>query len=600
MKAEEPQGNDSKNSVQQKMRSFRLAGDRSFKLWHWLILFGGILIIVMMSLPPSNSGSGQSGWSRGPIVPPRISDPEEPSQVEVEIKRLENQEKLDQEKTLCSHYDRFKNDLHNKCKSYQSDFDARLSDFLSDFLRFLPESEIREVFKSTLDSVAVGASGDNELRNFEEYFPEAYKIVCSKMNDLIDENDATGTVSSERLQSAIRACDSGLTRLKESVCSAEKSLVTHMDFLCQEFGNKAKTFRTLDLGTINDRIKNINELSENIQKDIEARCEAAIAIAQNIQKKVKGRLRFHLETEMLMADVTAKLDRYLRNLDALFDGFLRNLPPLEVQKAFRSAHNGVAFIASSEGLCGWKTSVQLAYKMAYDKINETNRTEEAIAPILDEYIVVHIQEALNDYSLAFSQLTDSLILEERAFSTDLMLRCVNFQEAIEGLEVLSPEKLCAINLGIENFSENIRGVAKEKCITLVGITLEAIFAKATFSIMKKVAMRVLVPAMAKVAAKAIGTLSAAGTSAAVDGPLPIGDVVGGAIAIGGVIWLAADIYNVTQTLPNEIRTTMDNHIGGLEQELKRTMEANVEILRETLKNDAVANVKDLLSEINIK
>lgn len=609
MNTQEPQDNHSKTSVEQEMHSFRLSGDHCFKFWHWLVLLCGILIMWTISLLYHKNGSSCNDSSTGAsatsdttstpessqINPPKpIEDPREPSIEEIKRKQRLNEQRDLAEGLLHS----MRNNINATYRRYQHDIEVRLADFLEQ----LPPSEIYEVFKASPNNITVITLSDGKSCNFEKTFPQAYKIVCGKTKGSTKIHEATEPDPPERivhrLQNDIMTCKLDLAKLEESIHRMEQSFASDMNSGRQIFQNSIESLNLLDSTKCNAIISEINDLATKIQKDSEEKSKAAIAIAKNIQKNLKEYLLFRLETEKLTADVNVKLNRYLRNLDAIFDDFLQKLPPQKAQEAFQAAHDGVTFIASREGLCGWKTSAVLTYKMAYDKVKGTNRTEEAVAPILNEHIIIHIQEAVQAYESCFGDLLPSVKLEERAFTTDLMLRCANFQEVIEPLETLDSEKLKAINFGIANFSQGITELATEKSMTAIGIAVEAMLAKATFNTMKTVVMRLLVPALAKATARATGTLTAAGVSSIIDGPLPIGDIIGGAITIGGTVWLATDIYKVTKTLPHELRTTMNGHIAELEEGLKRTAEENVKTLHTTLKNDATGQVNALLLEMN--
>ena len=75
------------------------------------------------------------------------------------------------------------------------------------------------------------------------------------------------------------------------------------------------------------------------------------------------------------------------------------LPLSEAEAAFRKSEDGASFIASKDGLCGFKCCVSLAYKMAYDKVKGITRTEDAISPIVKEKIVDEIEKAMDNASL---------------------------------------------------------------------------------------------------------------------------------------------------------------------------------------------------------
>jgi hypothetical protein len=56
---------------------------------------------------------------------------------------------------------------------------------------------------------------------------------------------------------------------------------------------------------------------------------------------------------------------------------------------------------------------------------------------------------------------------------------------------------------------------------------------------------------------------AGGTAAAVaDGPLPIGDVIGVALTVGGTAWSIYDLRQLSKQLPKDLENTLLNSIDN--------------------------------------
>ena len=49
-----------------------------------------------------------------------------------------------------------------------------------------------------------------------------------------------------------------------------------------------------------------------------------------------------------------------------------------------------------------------------------------------------------------------------------------------------------------------------------------------------------------------GSAAIGAGSAMADGPLPIGDAIGGAVVLGSTCWTAYDIWQATEVLPKEL------------------------------------------------
>lgn len=94
----------------------------------------------------------------------------------------------------------------------------------------------------------------------------------------------------------------------------------------------------------------------------------------------------------------------------------------------------------------------------------------------------------------------------------------------------------------------------------IGVSLELIFIKPTIKILMKVLGRAI--------ATAAGTASAAGTACIADGPLPIGDIIGGTIVLGGSVWTAHDIWQAVDEnnrLPGKIEAMLNAQLSGLDK-----------------------------------
>jgi hypothetical protein len=62
--------------------------------------------------------------------------------------------------------------------------------------------------------------------------------------------------------------------------------------------------------------------------------------------------------------------------------------------------------------------------------------------------------------------------------------------------------------------------------------------------------------LGRAVARQVATLGAGAGAAIVDGPLPVGDIIGGVIALGGLGFAVHDIYKATKVLPTELRKAL--------------------------------------------
>lgn len=299
-----------------------------------------------------------------------------------------------------------------------------------------------------------------------------------------------------------------------------------------------------------------------------------------------------LEQEMkkLRADVEVRHAKFRGDVDAIVEKYRKMLPLSVAEAHFKTAKEGADFIASREGLCGFKVCAVLAYKMAYDKVKKTNRTEEAIAPVVASHIEKPIEMAVKAYSDWAARFQYELQMEEQAFSLDLALKSQKFKADISALKAVDVTK---INESIGRLVSDIQEHAKESVFTGVGTIVETMMIASSYAAIKQMAIEIATVVLSSVSTK-LGTTAVAATGSAVaDGPLPIGDIVGGAIAIGGLTWTAYDIYKVTKTMPDEMKGGMMKVINESREALMRTGIDNLEKTRDDCLDSADSRVKEL-------
>jgi len=302
-----------------------------------------------------------------------------------------------------------------------------------------------------------------------------------------------------------------------------------------------------------------------------------------------------LEKEKLKADINVRYAKYKGDVTAIAEKYRKMLPLCEAEFQFKKAEEGVAFMASKNGLCGFKVSATLAYKIAYDKVKHTNFTEQAIQPIVSTYLIDPITKAINTYSKWTSDFRRELQAEDQALSLDLAMRSHKFTDSI--LILNAP---AATNLGTSvcRLVDDIREHAKESVCAGVGAALEVAFARSSYTAIRKLISGILKTALGSIAKKMTVTVAAAATSAAADGPLPICDIGGVVITIGGAVWTAYEIYRVTESMPEELK---DHALGSLRDARKSLLDAatkNLESESEECLKSAETRVAEIYKLLN--
>ena len=303
------------------------------------------------------------------------------------------------------------------------------------------------------------------------------------------------------------------------------------------------------------------------------------------------RQKLELEKKKFAADVELRIRKYKGDVAETVERYRKMLPLSEAEVAFRNSEDGAAFIASKEGLCGFKCCVSLAYKMAYDKVKGTTRTEDAISPIVKEKIVDELEKAVSVYARWTADFQKELATEEAALAADLAVKGKSFESAVS---VLSEENAKSVSLAVDAFSRDVQDHAFKAAGATVGLAAEAVMIKGSYMAIKNVVVRLAGVALSSAVKRAGTSLAAGGTAAVVDGPLPILDVAGGVIAVAGLSWSAYEIYDATKTMPDEMNAKIREEIVQTREALEEKALANLQ----KAKLDCEASAEQKLFELN--
>jgi hypothetical protein len=151
-----------------------------------------------------------------------------------------------------------------------------------------------------------------------------------------------------------------------------------------------------------------------------------------------------------------------------------------------------------------------------------------------------------------------------------------------------------VSLAVDAFSRDIQDHAYKAAEATVSLVVEAVMIKASYTAIKNVVMRLVGVALSSAVKRAGSSLATGGAAAVVDGPLPIGDIIGAVLTVGGLSWAAYDIYVATKKMPNEMN-------AKIQEAIKQTRTALEEKVLENLQKaqlDCEASAEQKLSELN--
>lgn len=174
----------------------------------------------------------------------------------------------------------------------------------------------------------------------------------------------------------------------------------------------------------------------------------------------------------------------------------------------------------------------------------------------------HIRCSMSPVTGLLASTRERILVEIAAARQKSMARVNDYRR--ETLQLAAnagiPEVERALDLpAVGKMTKTLEDSIDQTIAAELGASLELILIKPTIEILA----RVLGPAIATAA----GTAGAAGTACVVDGPIPIGDIIAGVIALGGSAWAAMDIWravDLNNQLPGTVETMLNEQISQLE------------------------------------
>ena len=256
------------------------------------------------------------------------------------------------------------------------------------------------------------------------------------------------------------------------------------------------------------------------------------------------------EQEKLLAHVRRRTKEFKADVQAAAHRYERMISHVDVDRDFADARQGVDFLLSRDGLCGFKASCTLAYKFAYDRVKGTTRAQDAIVPLVSAHVLGPVERAVGKYETLTRQFHAELKHDVEAFAMDLAVRSQAFEREIS---VLSIPEARRVGDAMQGVVVGIEDRAVKTVAAAVGAAVEAALIKSSLSTIGKVVVRTSSRALAGAAARLSASVATGAGCALADGPLPIGDIVGAGFVVIGLGWTAYDIYEAVQGLPDEIR-----------------------------------------------
>ena len=243
---------------------------------------------------------------------------------------------------------------------------------------------------------------------------------------------------------------------------------------------------------------------------------------------------------------------YLRSVERLHEKFRMEVAGI-AQSEFAGVRASIPAVADKFG--GFSRCKDLFKDMVIDKIKGGNRVEKSINADLERDYYNSLYAARDKVVACLEDLVlnlDALRKEYRfSIEKELALECLPGDESYE-------KHLKEYSAKIEEKKLALKSAQNVAAITTA---IEALLVRQTVAAISRL--------LGRAVARQVAALGAGVVAAIVDGPLPIGDTIGGLIAIGGLGFAARDIYKATKVLPAELRKTLTETTDGCEKECIR-------------------------------
>ena len=234
-----------------------------------------------------------------------------------------------------------------------------------------------------------------------------------------------------------------------------------------------------------------------------------------------------------------------------------------------------------------KVCAKLAWKLAKDSIcDDSHEVQDAIQPIVEPNIIRPCMAGYGTANYLMMIGQRQLQASGNQLSSDLI------QQAgmMRGDDSLDDKVLGDFNDNLEKVNAVVMQQATTTMGLAVGIAIDVVFIRSTISTIKAL--------LDWIASRMITSAGTATVMAAADGPLPIGDIVGAGLMVLSTAWAGYDLYQVTHTLPEQLRTELINTIETTRKAVKKELHQKVEEMerqqqqqRETLEQQALQALK---------
>ena len=248
--------------------------------------------------------------------------------------------------------------------------------------------------------------------------------------------------------------------------------------------------------------------------------------------------RLAAEIKRLRADYVAELDSAQEEFNSSVESVARS--------RFGQVESMVPSVADRFGTLS--RCAGLVKCLAVDKVRGGNSTEASVNEELEK-----------DFYVALYAARDAVGDCVERYAARMENARIRYDVALKGLE--TSEKfaddaryaavLAAASQKVDAAKAELR---MGQNVAAISAAIELIFIRQTVSMVANV--------LGKIAAREAAAAVAGGGAAVADGPLPIGDIIGGVAFIGCTVWSGYDIYKAAKVLPARLSESMRDAVDS--------------------------------------
>lgn len=236
-------------------------------------------------------------------------------------------------------------------------------------------------------------------------------------------------------------------------------------------------------------------------------------------------------------------------------------------------------------LTGLGSCFKLSYKFAKDQVMKTKDADAAISEVINSRITEYCVNANRQAETLLGQFQNQAVASSNQYRTEMM-------QILQTPEFSGKPDLRALSGQLNAMQQNsalVQNIVFSSSLASAGLGLDIVFAVVARETLKRV--------LSAVVSKLVTTAGTSAGCAIADGPLPIGDAVGAAVAFGGLGWSAYDLYQARKLLPDKLRASLNESIDNYYSKLRSQTEEQAVQVQNSLSDKDSEITQTMLNQI---